>query len=453
VTACAVNGTTTAPATPPKKLRRVVNLHRGQAELMRSERRFILGVAGRQSGKTTTGPHWMFREIKRRGPGDYLVAAPSYPLMMKKVLPAFLKLFEKEMKLGTYNGQRKAFTFSEDGCKRIFGDGLAATCTVFFGHAADPDSLESATMKAAWLDEAGQNRFKLGSWEAIQGRLAIHQGRVLITTTPYNLGWLKTQFHDRWKAGDPLYDVVRFDSKENPAFPIEEYERARATLPRWKFNMFYRGMFEKPAGLIYDCFDDAQHIVTPFEIPIGWRRYLGLDFGGVNTVGVFIAENPKDKTLYLYREYWPRTNRSAAEHAAELVKGEPGVPIAVGGSASEGQWRTEFQRAGLPIRQPSVTEVEVGIDRVYGLIKSGRLRFFRPCVHVLDDIQGYSRETDDEGEPLEGIADKAKAHGCDAVRYAATLLYNPSGGKLNPITMSRPDQTGFGSLGAGVFNT
>ena len=43
---------------------------------------------------------------------------------------------------------------------------------MYFGHANDPDSLESATAKAAWLDEAAQNKFKLDSWEAILRRLS-----------------------------------------------------------------------------------------------------------------------------------------------------------------------------------------------------------------------------------------------------------------------------------------
>lgn len=419
---------------------------------MRSDRRFILGVAGRQSGKTVMGPHWMAREIKLRGGGDYLAASPSYPLMTKKMLPAFLKLFKKELRLGDYNGQRKAFTFSPDGAQRWFGD-ASVECCVFFGHAADPDSLESATMKAAWLDEAGQSRFKLGSWEAIQGRLAIHQGRVLITTTPYNLGWLKTQFYDRWKAGDPLYDVVRFDSKENPAFPLDEYERARATLPRWKFNMFYRGMFEKPAGLIYDCFDDARHIIEPFAIPPHWRRTVGLDFGGINTAAVFLAEDPADRTLYLYREYWPRKMMTATEHAAALRTGEPSSLTCVGGAGSEGQWRAEFLKAGLPIRQPPVSEVQVGIDRVYALIQTDRLRVFRTCKHVLADVQSYSYKTTDDGEPLPEIADKETYHLGDSLRYAATILYHPAGGGTRRISMSGPGETAVGSLPAGVFNT
>ncbi len=50
---------------------------------------------------------------------------------------------------------------------------------ILFGYATDPESLESATAKAAVLDEAGQKKFKVGAWQAILRRLALHQGRAL----------------------------------------------------------------------------------------------------------------------------------------------------------------------------------------------------------------------------------------------------------------------------------
>src|SRR5436305_14072646 len=103
------------------------------------------------------------------------------------------------------------------------------------------------TGKAAWLDEAGQKKFRVGSYDAVQRRMAIHQGRILITTTPYDLGWLKQRIYDPWQAGDERIDVIRFESIENPAFPREEYDRAKRELPRWKFDLFYRAIFTRPA--------------------------------------------------------------------------------------------------------------------------------------------------------------------------------------------------------------
>ena len=83
------------------------------------------------------------------------------------------------------------------------------------------------------------------------------------TTTLYELGWLKTEIYDRWKAGDETIEWIEVDALENPVFPRAEYERQKKLLPVWKFNMLYRGMYEKPAGLIYDSFNGPIKPVFP----------------------------------------------------------------------------------------------------------------------------------------------------------------------------------------------
>ena len=400
-----------------------LHFHPGQWRAWKSERRFVVVLAGTQSGKTSFGPHWFFREIQRRGPGDYIIATPTFPLLELKALPEFRNLFEDLLGLGRYKGSpTRRFTFSENGQQRTFGGcGRDYKTNVFFGYAADPESLESATAKAAWLDEAGQKKFKLGSWEAILRRLSIHLGRALLTTTIYSLGWLKQRLWDHWQAGDESIDIIRFESIANPVFPQEEFERARDTLPRWKFNMFYRAMFERPAGLIYDAFDEDVHKIPRFAIPDRWPRYLGLDFGGVNTAGLFYAEDPQSGRLYLYREY-KAGRRTAAEHAEHLVRGEPMVPECVGGSRSEGQWRREFRAGGLPVRPPVIRDVEVGIDRVYGVHKRGELYVFDDLMGYLDEKLTYSRKLDENGEPTEEIEDKSTFHFMDAERYILSRL-------------------------------
>src|SRR6185437_11409867 len=255
------------------------------------------------------------------------------------------------------------FVFSAEGARRMFGFVPDIPTQVFFGYAANPDSLESATYKAVVCDEAGQKEFKRESWEAILRRLSIHQGRALITTTPYHShGWLRTEIFD--KANDGTVELIQFASVMNPAFPPEEFERARNDLPPWKFDLFYRGILTRPPGLIYDSFDPVLLVTPRFALAPSWRRYLGLDFGGVNTAGVFYAEEPGTGRLFAYREY-KAGGRTAKEHAESLKAGEPMLPVCVGGSHSEGQWRNEFRVAGLPVREPDIKEVEIGIERVY----------------------------------------------------------------------------------------
>jgi hypothetical protein len=405
-----------------------LNFHDGQARAWESGKRIVCMLAGAQSGKTVFGPVWLAREIQRRGPGDYLVVAPTYKLLSLKCFPEFMKLYKSICGWGDFTaagGFRHRFLFSPAGCKSLFGYAPLEPTQVFMAHAQDPDALESATAKAAWLDEAGQKKFRFGSWEAVQRRLAIHQGRILISTTPYTLGWLQDEVWDPWEqsGGDhPYIDVVNFESTANPAFPKEEFERARANL--------YRGRFQRPAGVIYPDFDTRTHIVDPFLIPLPWPRYIGLDFGGVHTAAVFLAAELDAKLVptgrwYVYREY-PYCGRwvsaTAKGHAVAIKSGERQFRRVVGGSASEEQWRAEFTAAGLTVLEPPVSEVEVGIDRVSAAVKQGKLLVFRNCKGTIDDIRRYSRELDDRHNPTEKIDGKAEFHYCDALRYIVSWL-------------------------------
>lgn len=398
--------------------------HEYQKRAMTARQRFILLLGGTQSGKTSFGPIWLHREICLRGAGDYLAVAPSYPLMQKKMLPEFLRFFEQTLNLGTYNKADKIFLVSEHGEIALFGKLQKTRTAVYFGHAQDPDALESATAKAAWLDECGQTKFKLASFEAIMRRLSLFMGRVLMTTTPYNLGWLKQKFWDIWQAGQAAAHsmvVISFPSIANPSFPREEYERARRDLPRWKFDMFYRAIFTRPAGMIFDCLDEARHKVRPLPIADDWQRYVGQDYGGVNTAAVFVAAEPNSKRLYVYREYH-EGGRTAAGHKEAMLASEATRPYAVGGAKSEQQWRDEFSAAGWPVKEPPISDVEVGIDRIYGAIQNDELFIFDDCVELWDQLMSYARELDEMGEPTEKIADKATFHLVDALRYIISYL-------------------------------
>ena len=98
------------------------NLHPGQTAAWESLKRFVCVFSGTQGGKTTFGPPWLWREIRERGPGDYLCVTPTFPLLDMKALPTFRKLFEQTLKLGEFVGYRKKFIFSDYGKKVMFGE-------------------------------------------------------------------------------------------------------------------------------------------------------------------------------------------------------------------------------------------------------------------------------------------------------------------------------------------
>jgi hypothetical protein len=389
-----------------------INLHPGQTRAWESKRRFVFIIAGTQSGKTSFMPVLLDREIRERGPGDYLAVTATYDLLKLKFLPEMRNYYE-----GFFGWEYMA---SEKAIVKAYKPRMFTRIIL---RSADAEGgLESATAKAALLDECGQDRFTLSAWEAIQRRLSLARGRVLAGTTPYNLGWLKTQIFDRWRAGDTDIQVIQFKSTMNPSFPRDEYERAKRTMPSWRFEMFYNGEFSRPAGMIYEDFTQ-NHIVPAFPIPADWPRFLGLDFGAVNTAKIYIAQDPKSGLLYLYRESL-RGGLTTAEHVADVRQySEPNL-IAWGGAKSEVQQRRDFGAAGLIISEPPIWDVEAGISRVIALLKERRLYIFDTCPGIIDEIGTYSRELDDSGQPTEKIKNKNDYHRLDGLRYVAAGLSN-----------------------------
>ncbi len=363
-----------------------LHLHAGQSKASRSQSRFTFVIAGTQSGKTSYGPWWLVEEINRCGAGDYLAVTATYDLFKLKMLPEMRRVFVDLLRQWEWQASDRVLYRPGDQSRIILRSANA------------PEGLESATAKAAWLDECGQDSFRLESWEAVQRRLALHEGRVLGTTTPYNLGWLKREVYDRWRAGDSDYRVIQFASVMNPRFPRHEYDRAKSALPAWKFEMFYNGNFARPAGLIYEDFDDGL-IVPPFEIPAGWPWYVGGDPGAVHTALVWLVKDPH-KNVYYVADCTLEGGMTTAQHAAKALAkaANRNVVIWALGSKSEIQQRLDWQQNGVPVREPIVTDVEAGIDRVISLFKARRLYVFADQRGILDELGTYSREIDDFGD-------------------------------------------------------
>ncbi|MCD6291385.1 MAG: terminase [Anaerolineae bacterium] len=378
---------------------------------------------GRRAARRPFGPWWLWREIRTRGPGDYLAVTATFDLFKLKMLPEMLRVFEDILRIGRYWAGERVIEICEgaEPGGRFLAERADAPmwARIILRSAKAEGGLESATANAAWLDEAGQDTFRLDSWEAVLRRLSLAQGRVLGTTTVYNLGWLKTEIYDPWRAGDPDIEVVQFESLLNPAFPRAEFERARRKLPTWKFNMFYRGQFARPAGLIYEDFDEDVHLVDPFELPAEWPRYVGIDFGAIHTALVWIAEDVRRSAYYVYRESLKggRTTRQHVQEALQDARFERVVGW-WGGSRSEKQQRWDWAQEGINVQEPPIADVEAGIDRVIQLLKERRLFVFKSCRGLLEEFNTYSRELDERGNPTEKIRDKEQFHRLDALRYA-----------------------------------
>jgi hypothetical protein len=313
--------------------------------------------------------------------------------------------------------------------------------------------LESGDAKAAVLDEAGL--YSLDAWRAIRRRLALYQGRALLSTTLFDPGWVDTEIIDKAIRGGSTtvarenggeieitdnekadIALIQFDSIVNPVYPKAEYESAREELPDEDFQAQHRGRRVASRLLIYDCFDLQLNTCPRFAIPDAWPRYLGIDPGGVNMAAVALAEDPASARadflpiLYAYKLYHAG-GKTAAEHA-DIFRGFAASFLGIwGGSSSEDQWRREFaaggtvdgrQVAGLPVREPIVSDFDVQLDRVYAQFKTRRLVIFEDLDELLKEIATYRRKRDRLGNVLPEVENKQHYHLLDALRYPIASL-------------------------------
>jgi hypothetical protein len=362
-----------------------------------------------------------------------LAVTTSYDLFKLKMLPEMRTVFEHVMQAGRFWAGSGILELADPTTRRFWANRADDLMwgRIILRSAASEGGLESATAQAAWLDEVGQDSFRLEDWEAVLRRLSLNRGRILGTTTVYNSGWLKSEIYDRWQSGDQDIDVIQFPSVMNPSFPAEEFERARRTMPDWRFSMFYRGEFRRPPGLIYNEFRETM-LDEPFIPPLHWPRVVGIDFGGVNNAAVFLAQDPETEIWHAYEEVL-EGNLTSTEKAERIKRRLVGCsnPMVYGGSLGERQDRRDWSSAGLLVMPPAIDSVRAGVDKVVGLFKTGKLRVGKHLRGLRDELGSYSYKLDEDGAAVDQILDARAYHRLDALRYAVVgITYSRISGKV-----------------------
>lgn len=454
-----------------------VPFHIGQTYVWDSLSRFTVMSAGTQSGKTSFGPWWLNREVygcdlenpespdyyQGQGAGDYFAVTATYDLFKLKMLPALQRVFVDILQVGRYWSGDRIIELKNPETGKFHAKRATDPMwgRIILRSADSEGGLESGTGKAAWLDEAGQPRFGIGAWRAIRRRLSLLMGKVLITSTLYDLGWIKELFLDLVQDGiEPLDDivheaidmpnggqcgvyttpdstdyaasirVVQFDSIINPVFDPAEFAAARATMPDDEFDMFYRGRAAKLRGQIFDCFSQKEHVIEQLEIPKHWIIGIGFDPIGEITAALYVAWDPVNYILHAFDEYHEPFGVSTEEHVrGVLVQMYPYRDQVIGiwgGGPSERQSRVDWNASGLPVSAPPLSDVWVGIRRAYSLIKGSALVVHDNCRHLIAELNSYRRERDKTGAVIPNkIHKKNDYHMLDCLRYVIIGLSTP----------------------------
>jgi len=381
--------------------------------------RTLGAIAGTGGGKTSMGYWWLWLRMEAQPGYGWGLCEPTYPMLSKIILnspdPERPDLITWLKWAGIFQDYKAVDRIVETTLGKIY-----------LGSADNPDSMQGPALKGYWLDEGGM--MSLTAYQTALQRVSFYDGQVLITTTPYNRGWLKTDVADQ--ADGQRIHVEKWRSIDNPKFPQHVYEEMRGTMQSHRFSMMYDAEFERPTGMIYSSFNSDKCVIEPFKIPASWSRYVGQDYGPVNTAVIWYARNPvKYKgwsagTLFGYREYLDG-NKSIEQHTKDLNKLSQGEPIqrkVASGLPSERQWRREFSEKGWHLQECRITDVEVGIDKVWNMYRQDKVVYFNTMKRTLNQIEEYRRKLDESQQPTEQIENKEQFHFMDAIRYILASL-------------------------------
>lgn len=218
-----------------------------------------------------------------------------------------------------------------------------------------------------------------------------------------------------------------FDDDGNITRQGEHTMRVLSRMTGVRLKRLYHGVWCSPEGAIYDIFDEERHKVAAFEVSRLWPRVVGIDPAGAYRAALWLAYDPKNQVVNVYRELSMPFGDTVASFARAMEDVTGGAPVFawVCGAKSERDWRVEFGAAGVPVIEPPFVDVWVGIDRVYSMLRDYQLVIHDCCPKLLSEIGDYRRVLKN-GEPTDAIENKDRYHMLDALRYAVAWLTQPA---------------------------
>lgn len=397
-----------------------------QARAIECNKRILLVAAGTQYSKTTIGAIRMkLANCRHTDPSDaFIITAPTYKILQQSTLPPYLRLMDG---WGKYEKKDEVF--------RLFTGG-----SVYFRTETDPDSIVGITnVRHIWGDECG--KYRLYFWENMQARADFRRATIDLTTSPYSLNWVYKELIKPFKAGKRQHDleVIQAASWENPyhslADPIKR-EQVRSTMSEHRFLSLYGGEWSKMVGLVYDCFDEDQNQIEPFDLPIGTKFYGGIDWGYTHPFVLLIRAITPDGRHYQVSEFY-KTGLTVPDQMKIAKQKAQVFGVECFYAGPDRPENIAFFNANGVTTQPANNDVQTGIGLHYELIKTRQFKIFKgSSPHSLDEYEVYHYPEPEDLGPDENAKDPNPVDQqndcCDAARYLTIMTYKKGEGKIRP---------------------
>lgn len=400
----------------------VIVPHRSQRKVLASKARFVVVVAGVQSGKTFVAAilfwkrirEWYAQNENRRRRGMFWLVAPN-SIIGRIMCERFTTLAPPGWITG-YNASDQIWTL-KDGSRVQFRSGEHA------------DQLVADTLDGVWLDEFPI--CKPDVWRvSLRARIATTGGFVVFSGSPRGRNWA---YQDVWLAGIPgsdkydptgAFECFTWYSEENPSIPPEEIASAKRDLPAAVYRREWQASWDAFHGQIYEDWNEAR-MVLPLDdagrptdrCERGTIHVMGIDWGYRAAGCLLVVRIFPDDTYEVVEEvyeanrlddWWDeRIEQAWARWRCVRIWADP-----------EGASRiATLQEAGMPI-EGAHNEVMQGIRAVSAVVRSDRIRVTRQAANLIAQMSSYRwKEVRGSSQEVPEAPEKGNDHAVDPLRY------------------------------------
>ena len=262
-------------------------------------------------------------------------------------------------------------------------------------------------------------------------------------------GWVKARFVDAAERGrafvgrdgmsrifiPALLDDNRFLSRGDP-----DYKRRLLALPDRERRALLHGDWDIFEGQYFTEFSADKHVIEPFEIPSGWRKFRTIDYGLDRLACLWIAVSP-ERHFYVYREYC-ESDLPISEAARAITERTPKNEDVYATLAPPDLWSRSqetgrskaalFSEFGINFTKTS-NDREAGWLSLKELLRGDepRLKIFSVCTEIIKCLPALQidkiRTSDCATEPHD------ITHAPDALRGFAIFYATPEEEEYTPV--------------------
>ena len=256
-------------------------------------------------------------------------------------------------------------------------------------------------------------------------RCSVSESKLWFNCNPENPNhWFFREWIEKSSEKNCLY--LHFVMEDNPSLSKNIIERYHSLYSGAFFERFVEGKWVAAEGLVYQFFDDKEHIVK--ISPECESYYISCDYGTVNPFslglwglhgGIWYRVNEcywsskREGSLKTDEEYYMMLEKLADGKQIEKVIVDPSAASFIECIRRHGKYKVV----------PARNDVADGIRRTSEALRSGKIRICSCCEDIIREFGLYRWDT----TGTKDVPKKENDHAMDDMRYfVSTVLYGCS---------------------------